>query len=124
MPLRLLVEGVFDQAVPAFAGAGAHQGRGRIRVFAEDFQPANLILEHHAREVLGEQQVGAAAQNELFGGLHLGQLQQLAQLIGRGEAGEVAGPHIEAKGVVGAEGDVFFEHWHHGRKGSGRAQRE
>ena len=70
---------------------------------------------------LREQQVGAAAQNELVGGLHFGPHQQLAQLVGRGEAGEVAGPHVEAKGVVGAEGDVFFEERHHAAKVAARA---
>ena len=116
---QALVEGVFDEAVPTLAGPGPHQGGLGFAVFAANFQPANLIFQHHAGEILGKKQVGAAAKNELVGSLHLGQLQQLAQRIGRGKSGEIAGLHIEAKGIVGAEGDVFFERRHHARKGRG-----
>jgi len=84
-------------------------------VFTNDFEAFNLVFQDNAAKILRQQQVGAAAQYQQRPGLHLGPRQQLAQLVGRGKAGKIAGLHVEAEGVVGAEGNVFFEL--HGRKG-------
>ena len=65
--------------MPRLAGPGPHQGR--FVVLADDVQAPNFIFEHHAVEILGEKQVGAAAQHQLGCRVHLGQGQQGPQLF-------------------------------------------
>lgn len=119
-PGQVVRERPFNELMPALAAAGFN--KGVAGVFAHDAPPWDVCFEDELGDVAGEHDVAAAAEHK-FGQIRkMGIVKDAAQLGDAGDADELLGFGVDAKGVERGEWDLGLDGEHvrivhgHGRR--------
>ncbi len=98
---QALVQREPDEGMPVFSGLGAHEDL--VALLAEDLPPLAGHVQHQAVDILGEQQVAAAAQHQARQTGESRVCSHRSQLLDAGDAQVAAGRGGNAEGIQAGE---------------------
>ena len=104
-PGQALAQRPGDQVVPRQAGFGAHQCMGAVVL--DDPGAGHRQADHHAREIVGEQQVAALAEHQHRPVAQHGEIEQLRQRLGTRHIGHHRGANLQVEGVAAGQRDIL-----------------